>query len=189
MTLFSQCKTQEEVDKEYRRLAKIYHPDMGGSNEKMADLTKQYEKWKPPTEWGSNSFNWQYAYIDPSSHAPHGFKYNNMNTTGYTTSTNGYTTDGYTTTQQYQKKQQEDALRKGAELEAEIIRLRNELNRAQNATTFVDKRYYSKIVEIEILEKACKNKNREIDELNDELSVIKNRSFYERLFCAFFGEP
>jgi curved DNA-binding protein CbpA len=41
--MFSACKNKEEVKATYRRLSKEYHPDKGGTNEKMADLTKQYE--------------------------------------------------------------------------------------------------------------------------------------------------
>ena len=34
----------KEVKAIYRRLAKQYHPDMGGDAEKMKELTKAYEK-------------------------------------------------------------------------------------------------------------------------------------------------
>jgi len=43
LTNFSDCKTPEEAKKKFRKLAKLYHPDKGGSNEKMAELKKEYE--------------------------------------------------------------------------------------------------------------------------------------------------
>lgn len=44
---FYDCKTQEEAKKKYRELAKKLHPDLGGSNELMQELTRQYESFKP----------------------------------------------------------------------------------------------------------------------------------------------
>lgn len=41
---FEKCSQMKEVKAIYRRLAKQYHPDMGGDAEKMKELTKAYEK-------------------------------------------------------------------------------------------------------------------------------------------------
>lgn len=51
MGYFYDCKTLDEAKKKYRAFAKELHPDMPiGSNEKMAELTKQYEAFKNETE-------------------------------------------------------------------------------------------------------------------------------------------
>lgn len=40
---FSHCKDEKQAKEVYRKLAKTYHPDAGGSNEKMQQLTKNYD--------------------------------------------------------------------------------------------------------------------------------------------------
>ena len=42
MNYFQNCRTQEEIKKEYRRLCKIHHPDLGGDEEIMKELNRQY---------------------------------------------------------------------------------------------------------------------------------------------------
>lgn len=44
---FINCKTQADVKRLYRELAKSMHPDHGGTQEQMIELTRQYEAWKP----------------------------------------------------------------------------------------------------------------------------------------------
>jgi len=44
MKFFEDVKTLDELRKEYRRLAFIYHPDKGGDTELMQMLNDQYEK-------------------------------------------------------------------------------------------------------------------------------------------------
>ena len=40
---FENCRTLDELKAEYRRLARIYHPDMGGDTETMQQINAQYE--------------------------------------------------------------------------------------------------------------------------------------------------
>lgn len=44
MRYFSNCNTLEELKAEYRRLAKIHHPDLGGDTETMKAINNEYEK-------------------------------------------------------------------------------------------------------------------------------------------------
>ena len=44
MDYFVNCKTIDELKKEYKRLAFICHPDVGGSTEKMQDLNNKYDE-------------------------------------------------------------------------------------------------------------------------------------------------
>lgn len=44
MNYFRDCKTQEEVKAEFKRLAKINHPDKGGSVEVMQMINSEYTK-------------------------------------------------------------------------------------------------------------------------------------------------
>lgn len=44
MQYFIDCKTIEEVKSLYKQLAKVMHPDCGGSTELMQDLNRQYER-------------------------------------------------------------------------------------------------------------------------------------------------
>lgn len=40
---FENCRTLEELRTEYRRLARIHHPDVGGDEETMKRINSQYE--------------------------------------------------------------------------------------------------------------------------------------------------
>ena len=44
MKYFENCKTIDELRAEYRRLAKIHHPDLGGDTATMQEINAQYEK-------------------------------------------------------------------------------------------------------------------------------------------------
>lgn len=46
MDYFKDCECQETAKEKYRSLAKKLHPDKGGTKEEMAELTKQYDKFK-----------------------------------------------------------------------------------------------------------------------------------------------
>lgn len=46
MKFFSDCKSENEKKTIYRKLAKCFHPDKGGSVELMVELKKQYDEWK-----------------------------------------------------------------------------------------------------------------------------------------------
>lgn len=43
-TYFENCKTLDELKAEYRRLIKINHPDLGGSNEAMKAINDAHDK-------------------------------------------------------------------------------------------------------------------------------------------------
>lgn len=42
MKWFNECKTVEEVKAQYKKLAKQYHPDLGGDTETMQNINKEY---------------------------------------------------------------------------------------------------------------------------------------------------
>lgn len=44
MKYFTNCRTLDELKKEYRRLAALNHPDHGGSNEVMAAINNEYQE-------------------------------------------------------------------------------------------------------------------------------------------------
>ena len=43
MKYFTNCRTIDELKAEYRRLAKIHHPDMGGDVATMQEINNEYE--------------------------------------------------------------------------------------------------------------------------------------------------
>lgn len=45
MKYFYDCKTKEEAKLKYHDLCKRNHPDVGGSNEVMKDINRQYDDW------------------------------------------------------------------------------------------------------------------------------------------------
>ena len=55
MNYFKDCKTEDDVKRIYRELAKKLHPDHGGSDELMRELTKQYESWIPANKFSQSS--------------------------------------------------------------------------------------------------------------------------------------
>ena len=44
MKYFVNCKTLDELKREYRRLAMIHHPDVGGDVETMQDINAEYDE-------------------------------------------------------------------------------------------------------------------------------------------------
>lgn len=47
MKYFTQCKTLDELKKEFRRLAMIHHPDRGGDVETMKEINNEYDMMFP----------------------------------------------------------------------------------------------------------------------------------------------
>lgn len=47
LNYFSNCKTIEDLKKEYFRLAKLHHPDVGGDTETMKAINNEYDKVFP----------------------------------------------------------------------------------------------------------------------------------------------
>ena len=45
MKWFRNCKTAEEGKELYRKLAKQYHPDNGGSGEELKDIISEFKMW------------------------------------------------------------------------------------------------------------------------------------------------
>jgi len=45
MKFFTDCKTPEEAKATFRKLAKFFHPDKGGSIDLIIELQKQYNEW------------------------------------------------------------------------------------------------------------------------------------------------
>ena len=59
MKFFYGCTTEKEAKDIYRKLAKCFHPDKGGSSELMKELKEQYDKWDEPViagEYRSQAF-------------------------------------------------------------------------------------------------------------------------------------
>ena len=44
MKYFVNCKTLDELKREYRRLASIHHPDVGGDTDTMQDINAEYDE-------------------------------------------------------------------------------------------------------------------------------------------------
>ena len=42
--IFTNCRTLDEVKREYKRLALIYHPDRGGDTGSMQEINRQYDE-------------------------------------------------------------------------------------------------------------------------------------------------
>ena len=57
MDFFSNCKTKEEAKATFKRLCKCFHPDKGGEEALMVELTRQYDAWKPSYEAQGYRFN------------------------------------------------------------------------------------------------------------------------------------
>lgn len=48
MKFFHGCTSAKEAKEIYHKLAKCFHPDKGGNDELMKELTSQYETWDAP---------------------------------------------------------------------------------------------------------------------------------------------
>ncbi|MGQ8338482.1 hypothetical protein ACUNWD_18140 [Sunxiuqinia sp. A32] len=57
MAFLNNVETKEELVKEYRRLARKYHPDHGGNDLLMGQLNKEYEQLKKMFERPVRNFD------------------------------------------------------------------------------------------------------------------------------------
>lgn len=75
MMFFSECKTKQEAKELFRKLAKQYHPDKGGSPEIMHNLLKQYEEFEEIKNHSNyNKSNWGNQFKEAYSHWDNEFK-------------------------------------------------------------------------------------------------------------------
>jgi len=51
---FKDCRSLDEVKREYKRLAMLHHPDRGGDTETMQEINKQYEQIIKNPSYGYN---------------------------------------------------------------------------------------------------------------------------------------
>jgi len=56
---FNQCRTLDEVKREYKRLALIYHPDRGGDTAIMQEINRQYREIVKNPSFGFGKANEQ----------------------------------------------------------------------------------------------------------------------------------
>lgn len=54
MDYFKSCASVQELKKEYRRLAMMYHPDRGGDTATMASINAEYKRMMEILERGGN---------------------------------------------------------------------------------------------------------------------------------------
>lgn len=73
MKFFIDCKDTDEAKVIYRKLAKLFHPDKGGSNELMIELQSQYDKFTPHTDISHSPFQ----YNSTGHNA--GYRFNTIN--------------------------------------------------------------------------------------------------------------
>lgn len=55
MDFFNKCLTSQEASSLYHKLSKLFHPDRGGDNALMMELSRQYREWMPKGD-GYQSF-------------------------------------------------------------------------------------------------------------------------------------
>lgn len=66
MLFFNDCKTKQETTTLFRKLSKFFHPDMGGENEYMIELIKQYDAWNPENVYTNERIVYQTSFnINP----------------------------------------------------------------------------------------------------------------------------
>lgn len=63
MDFFSSCTDEAQVKSTFRRLSKHFHPDVGGENDLMIELKRQYDSWKPK----------QYTTFEDLARSPDGY--------------------------------------------------------------------------------------------------------------------
>lgn len=69
MNYFKDCKTQDEAKALFRKLAKQFHPDHVGSNEKMVELQRQYDLFNESSEKNKYNFK-QNVYQSSRGYGP-----------------------------------------------------------------------------------------------------------------------
>lgn len=56
INFFSECKNDQDAKTVYRKLAKLFHPDITGNDEMMRKLQDQYESFKPNVSPSINGY-------------------------------------------------------------------------------------------------------------------------------------
>ena len=76
----SRDATQDEIKKAYRKMAKLYHPDLHpddpNANQKMNDVNTAYDMLMNPDKYQAQRAR-QQAYSNASSGSPYGSAYSN----------------------------------------------------------------------------------------------------------------
>lgn len=70
MRYFNECKTQEELKKEYRRLCKALHPDNGGNIEAFKEMQKAFEEAGKTTAWNTYTNSKGETYTKETTETP-----------------------------------------------------------------------------------------------------------------------
>ena len=183
MKYFFDCKTLEEAKLKYRKLAMELHPDRGGSNALMSELTLQYDAFvedesvHPYEESLKQAFEQARQYNDEQRRYYQGFGYN----TGYQYRPAGAINNAYFNPDELQK-------------------VRTELNEARNRIADIEstKEYWYRCcneqkIEIAELKKNCVGFQHDLDNALNVISKLsrelneKPKSLWQSIKTAYAG--